>query len=269
MIGTGKKRAASAPRRKTKKRAAVSARRSKKFTTANSNGVAVGDPESCPGAKKGLGQVVDIEKIASVIAEGWGKSAEAILEVAKVCAEASKTLSADDIRKLRARLPFDATVFSKLVAIGRCPHLNRPEVTRTIPPNWTTLRLLADLTPAELGAAISAEAKRRDLKSWIDRNSLSGQARASRPRVGASQRIENTNEGEFDDSDEIAFGRLKDCWRSSGKLLDQWRNASPKIRNNFVEYILLPEKRGQRVHCPFGGKIYFPNSPFYDSVGSK
>jgi hypothetical protein len=226
-----------------KKRAAVSARRSKTFTTPTSNGLPVGDPVICPGAKELVGEVA-IEKWASVIAEGWGKSAKAILEVAKVCAEASETLSADDMRKLHERLPFEPSVFSKLAAIGRCPHFNRPDVINAIPPNWTTLRLLADLNPAELNAAIAAEvltpkAKRREVKSWIDQNTVYG--KAHRPRLALSQEVAVTNEGEADDSDEITFERLKDCWRSSAKLLDHWRSASPKIRKNFVEYILVPE----------------------------
>ena len=49
---------------------------------------------------------------------GWQKATDSIMEVAKVCAEASEVLAPHEKRTLLANLPFSVATFSKLVAIG-------------------------------------------------------------------------------------------------------------------------------------------------------
>lgn len=185
----------------------------------------------CPGAPTTAGGAI-VEEIASTIIEGWRKTVCEILEVAKTCSKANDSLTPDDLHNLYERLPFDRTVFAKLAAIGRCPHLQRPELIGNLPPNWTTLRLLADLTPSEIEEAISAEvltpkAKRRDVKSWIDQNTVYGKARRPRP-AGKSG-----HDGRSDD-----FGMLEDAWEASPGLKEQWEKSNSDVRKQFVQEIL-------------------------------
>jgi hypothetical protein len=198
-------------------------------TTVGSGAMSPTNGHVCPGAQPTTAGSAIVEEFACTIIEGWRKTVCEILGVAKMCSKASEALSPDELHQLYQRLPFDRTVFAKLSAIGRCPHLHKPEVIGVLPPNWTTLRLLADLTPVELDAAISKnvltpKAKRQDVKSWIDENTDHGKVRRLRPSGSDSQ------------SDD--FGKLEAAWDASPRLKEQWQKASSDIRKQFVQEIL-------------------------------
>jgi hypothetical protein len=128
--------------------------------------------EISPG-KNSLGKGMNsVACYAESIGESWRRSVEAIMEVARLCVEASERLTPQERRELVDRLPFSDTVFSKLTKIGKNERLQTPEVQRLLPPNWTIIYSLAALHKYELDQVIAArvvgpDMRRTDLDKWI------------------------------------------------------------------------------------------------------
>ena len=128
--------------------------------------------EISPG-KNSLGKgTYSVACYAESIGESWRHSVEAIMEVARLCVEASERLTPQERRELVDRLPFSDTVFSKFIKIGKSERLQAPDVQRLLPPNWTIIYSLAGLHKYDLDQVIAArvvgpEMRRTDVDKWI------------------------------------------------------------------------------------------------------
>lgn len=112
-----------------------------------------------------------IESYATKITSHWHKAASEILEVAKLCVEANAKLGSDGRKQLVDKLPFDHSRFSMLLKIGRNVRINTPEVRQLLPPSFTTIYEVAQLTEGELQMAITTnilhpKSRREDFKKW-------------------------------------------------------------------------------------------------------
>ena len=75
----------------------------------------------------------DTDSYATAIAAAWTKSVDSILHAAGLCAEADEALSSIEKAALIAKLPFGASIFSKLVKIGNDARLRNADVRRLLP----------------------------------------------------------------------------------------------------------------------------------------
>ena len=131
--------------------------------------------EISPGKNSLRKGMYSVASYAELIGESWRRSVEAIMEVARLCVEASERLSPQERRELVDKLPFSGTVLSKLIKIGKNERLQAPEVQRLLPPNYTIIYSLAGLHKYDLNRAIAErvvgpDMRRIDLEKWITVN---------------------------------------------------------------------------------------------------
>jgi hypothetical protein len=115
--------------------------------------------------------VSSVAHYASSIGECWYRGLTAMMEVARLCAEASNRLIAVQKSELIAKLPFGEATFSKLTQIGTDSRLHTPEVQRLLPAHYTTIYAVTLLNDEELSAAIAEKVihtkiKRAELQRW-------------------------------------------------------------------------------------------------------
>jgi hypothetical protein len=111
----------------------------------------------------------------SSIGESWRRGVTAMLDVARLCADASERLTSEQRQDLVDRLPFGQTAFSKFVTIGKDKRLDAPEVIQCLSPHYSIAYLLTGLREEELKAAIAAnvvhpDMRRSDLEKWLKAN---------------------------------------------------------------------------------------------------
>lgn len=95
-----------------------------------------------------------LQKYANRIQSNWQKATEGIFEVARLCAEANSTLTADQKKQLIDSLPFNASAFSKLAAIGADKRLKSARIQKLLPPNYTKIYPLTKLSDRKLKQAV-------------------------------------------------------------------------------------------------------------------
>ena len=100
----------------------------------------------------------DPEGYAAAISAAWNKSVESILEVARLCAEADKQLSAGQKAELLEQLPFEAPTFSKLVKIGNDARLRSDDMRSRLPPSYSIMYEVALCSGSQLEHAIESGA---------------------------------------------------------------------------------------------------------------
>ncbi len=99
-----------------------------------------------------------IEDFAKDINSSWRKTTDSILETARLCTKANGQLTKDGRKQLVQLLSFSPSVFSKLVKIGEHALLHQDQVKSLLPPNYTIMYALSQLSDAELQAAVDAGA---------------------------------------------------------------------------------------------------------------
>src|SRR3954471_19042674 len=62
-----------------------------------------------------------VEFYVAEIRQGLGKCVSSMMALARLCADANKTLSPDDKKQLMAQLPFEKTALSKYARVGGDP----------------------------------------------------------------------------------------------------------------------------------------------------
>jgi hypothetical protein len=105
------------------------------------------------------------------IGETWRRVVQAMMEVARLCAEADAHLTTAQKSELIKALPFGAATFSKLLRIGTDIRLHTPDIQRLLPAHYTTVYAVTLLTDEELKRAIAEKViypdmKRADLQRW-------------------------------------------------------------------------------------------------------
>ena len=93
--------------------------------------------EISPGKISLSKEVHSVARYAAFIGESWRSAVEAIMEVARLCVDASERLTAAQKSELITKLPFGAATFSKLVQIGTDTRLHTQDVQRLLPPHYT------------------------------------------------------------------------------------------------------------------------------------
>jgi hypothetical protein len=126
-----------------------------------------------PGKNVGQGgdKVTSFAHYVSSIGDYLGLTA--MMEVARLCVEASNRLTAAQKLELIAKLPFGETTFSKLIQIGTDSRLHTPVVQRLLPADFTTIHAVALLKDEELSIAIAEKVihpgmKRPELRRWCN-----------------------------------------------------------------------------------------------------
>jgi hypothetical protein len=102
----------------------------------------------------------------------WRKTADGVLETARLCAQAQDGLRSKDRAKLIKQLDFNAATFSKLVKIGSREQLQDESVKSLLPPSYSIVYEVAKLDDAELQSAIADKIinpgmTRSELNAWI------------------------------------------------------------------------------------------------------
>ena len=106
----------------------------------------------------------------------WERTHENMLLIAEDCAEANRTLSSIQKQELQKRLPFGASVFSKLAQIGADARLKKPEVLPLLPRGgYSILYEATKLSDELLNRAIAEKifhpgTKRASITRWVNAN---------------------------------------------------------------------------------------------------
>ena len=98
--------------------------------------------------------VMKLDDYAAKINASWRKTADCVLETAMLCAEVSAKLGLGEKKQLQKKLDFSLATFSKLVKIGEQPHLREKAIKALLPPSYTLVYQLAQLSPSNIDAAI-------------------------------------------------------------------------------------------------------------------
>ena len=123
------------------------------------------EPPAC------IAEASPVDGYATRIGDGWRRATQGVMDVARVCFEASERLTVSQKKELVQQLPFKEPTFSKLGRIGKDTRLHAPEVERLLPPHYSIVYLLTKLTDDELEAAVkegvlNPDMKRADLQKW-------------------------------------------------------------------------------------------------------
>jgi hypothetical protein len=161
---------------------------------------------------------------ATRIGDGWRRATQGVMDVARVCFEASERLTVSQKKELVQQLPFKEPTFSKLGRIGKDTRLHALKVERLLPPHYSIVYLLTKLTDDELEAAakegvINPDMKRADLQKWCRRGHV--------PEVNRAAI-----------HDEQAFANLEIAWSGARKLRVAWVRATDSARERFVREVL-------------------------------
>jgi hypothetical protein len=114
-----------------------------------------------------------IEDLVAQISSKWRESCQKILETAELINEAQGRLTERQFLDLVSQLPMTQSTVQKLLAIAKHATLDRS--LNHLPPHWTTIYEISQLTPAQIDQAIKhgvihPSAERADIVSF--RNSL-------------------------------------------------------------------------------------------------
>ena len=92
---------------------------------------------------------------SNAINEEWRRGVDALMRMARHCADADVQLTPAQKAELIATLPFEEATFSKFVQIGNDARVHKPEVQLLLPPHYTTVYELTTLKDDELNRAIA------------------------------------------------------------------------------------------------------------------
>jgi hypothetical protein len=168
-----------------------------------------------------------VKSYAAGIGEGWRRLTQDVMKVAQLCFEANERLSATQKKELIGQLPFKQAAFSKLSQIGKDTRLHAPEMVRLLPPHYTIVYMLTQLTDDELATAakervIHPDMNRANLQKWL--NSCRDQ------NVPEPKRATR--------NDHMAFADLEVAWCSARQFKAAWAQATDLARERFVCEVL-------------------------------
>lgn len=126
-----------------------------------------------------------IQQLAANINESWHKCRQSVLEVANLCFEASLRISPLSTNALMEQLTMSPSTFSKLATVGAQRYFYDPELQRHLPPNWTSLYILADAGEDNVRAGVREEritpkSTRVEIEQW--KEEVTGKRPARPPR---------------------------------------------------------------------------------------
>jgi hypothetical protein len=178
---------------------------------------------------------------AARIVNSWRHAADGMMEVARLCSEASERLTVSEKKQLIGRLPFKEPTFSKFVQIGKDARLQRLHARRLLPPHYTIAYPLTRLTDEQLETAakqglINPDMKRADLQSWLKARQL-WMANAS-PADHPAPIVDRPDVEVITAQDEQAFAALETAWTAAPALQTAWTNATDPARARFVREVL-------------------------------
>ena len=178
---------------------------------------------------------------AAHIVNIWRHAADGMMEVARLCCEASERLTAIDKKQLIKRLPFKESTFSKFVQIGKDARLQRLHARRLLPPHYTIAYPLTRLTNDQLETAakqgvINPDMKRADLQGWLKARQL-WMANAL-PADHSAPIVDGPGAEVAAAKDEQAFAALKTAWNAAVSLQTAWTSATDLARERFVREVL-------------------------------
>jgi hypothetical protein len=101
-----------------------------------------------------IADVSPARRYAARIVNSWRHAADGMMEVARLCSEASERLTVSEKKQLFKRLPFKEPTFSKFVHIGKDARLQRLHAQRLLPPHYTIAYPLTRLTDEQLQTAV-------------------------------------------------------------------------------------------------------------------
>jgi hypothetical protein len=178
---------------------------------------------------------------AARIVTSWRHAADGMMEVARLCSEASERLTVSEKKQLIKRLPFKEATFSKFVQIGKDARLQRLHARRLLPPHYTIAYPLTRLTDEQLETAakqgvINPDMKRAELQSWLKARQL-WMANAS-PADHSAPIADRPDAEVITAQDEQAFADLETAWSAASDLQTAWTNATDPARERFVREVL-------------------------------
>ena len=182
---------------------------------------------------------------AARIVNSWRHAADGMMEVARLCSEASERLTVSEKKQLIKRLPFKEATFSKFVQIGKDARLQRLHARRLLPPHYTIAYPLTRLTDEQLATAakqgvINPDMKRAELQGWLKARRLWMQTAS--PADHPAPIVERPDAEVVAAQDEQAFAALEAAWNAALALQTAWTNATDLARERFVREVL-------RVSC--------------------
>ena len=203
------------------------------------------------------------------IGESWRRGLAAMMEVGRLCAEASERLTSLQKQELIRHLPFGPTAFSKFVQIGKDIRLGKPDIQQLLSPHYTTTYCVSQLSDQELEHAIAAkvinpEMTRSDLEQWLKRfrtprlpeedahqaTASRLQARGRRARAVSTDLITTSSSALAPESNlefatcldgrdpEAAFAALRTAWEAAEELNIAWASAPSAVQARFVVEVL-------------------------------
>lgn len=112
-----------------------------------------------------------VNHYSTLITECWTQATDRIFQVAKLCLEASTSLSDSERRKLYRKLPFSISTFSKLTLIAKDKRLAPKKIQTLLPPSYSVIYTVARLDDGKFHGAIAAgvinpEATRAAIEAW-------------------------------------------------------------------------------------------------------
>ena len=195
------------------------------------------NPIDFPPGKDTPARVAGASPVASYaahIGDSWRRAAHGMMEVALLCAEASKRLSVTEKRELIRQLPFKEAAFSKFVQIGNDARLHALHAQGLLPPHYTIAYPLTRLTDEQLKSAVS----QRVIHPDMTRAGLQGWLKTCRLWSGRAAIVDRRRAEVVAAQDEKGFAALKAAWTAAPNLQTAWTNATEMDRERFVREVL-------------------------------
>jgi len=204
---------------------------------------------------------VTLNTLAERINSSWQRTAQGVLETARLCADARESLSESELEELKTQIDFSRPTFTKLVKIGANSQLYEEQVSALLPPHFSIVYQIASMDDDQRELAldqgiISPGMSRTGLREWVaSQSGKEATSKTEQPEVIATLRATKAYSADLRNKVIEALRKLEEQF---GFLLDgppdpeqelkqAIKEIDQEIRGETRRYIAKLKK--QRLHA--------------------
>jgi hypothetical protein len=199
--------------------------------------------------------------------KAWAKSVMAVLDLARICAEAATKLADEDFTRLEKSLPFGPAKMSMLRRIGADTRLFEKDVMERLPPSYSIIYQVHLLNDEELKHAIESHLLRPSVRrEQIEKLRLKrgysklkcltiAEMEQAQDRVHTCETSANASDCEpehsvtcsSEPSDLVVFGELL-LPRNFKRLSELHDSLLDLVRSYGIEFVPRPAREARVIH---------------------
>ncbi len=189
---------------------------------------------------------VTLNTLAERINSCWQRTAQGVLDTARLCADAREQLEEEELEELKSQLDFSRPTFTKLAKVGAKSELYEEQVSALLPPHFSIVYQVANMDDEQRDRAIAQGVitpgmSRSELREWVaSQNGTQKRDDADKPEIIATLRA---TKAYSDDLRNRVMKALRKLEEQFGFLLDGPPDPERELKQAIKE--IDQEIRGQ------------------------